>query len=163
MMISLTALVLGMPTLASSAPPLFRHPSIYKVGTDPGNIVVADFNGDGILDLATPNYEDFTVSVLLGRKHGLFNKAMTYPVGVDPGCLVSGDFNGDGRTDLITVSDPFSFLAGNGDGTFAAARDLDITAPGIAAVAADFDGDGKLDLALADYSESGQVSILYGL
>lgn len=157
---SLMALVAGAPIAASSAPSLFRQPSIYRVGTDPGNIVVADFNGDGILDLATPNYDDFTVSVLLGRKHGRFNRAVTYPVGVEPIWMVSGDFNGDGHTDLITVSDPFSFLAGNGDGTFAPARDLEMT--GSAAVAADFDGDGKLDLALADYSESGHVSILYG-
>ncbi len=38
----------------------------FGVGSDPVKIVVGDFNGDGYLDLATANFNDSTVSILLG-------------------------------------------------------------------------------------------------
>jgi hypothetical protein len=36
-------------------------------GMSPAAITVADFNGDGIADLAVANKNDSTMSVLLGR------------------------------------------------------------------------------------------------
>ena len=47
----------GMFTQASGSP--------YPVGKGPNQIVAADFNGDGKLDLAVANLTDGTVSILL--------------------------------------------------------------------------------------------------
>jgi hypothetical protein len=71
---------------------------------------VADFNGDGKLDLAHANLAnsqnpDGTVSVLLGNGDGTFQTAVTYALGTnaDPECVAVGDFNGDGKPDLAVA------------------------------------------------------------
>jgi hypothetical protein len=139
----------------------FQSPVDYN--TDQGTImaVVADFNGDGILDLATPNQNSNDVSVLLGKGDGTFSPAVNYPAGTYAECLAAGDFNGDGKLDLVVcnLQSPMTFLQGNGDGTFQPGKPFGPTgcSPG---VAADFNGDGKLDLAvLCGFSG---LSILYG-
>ena len=76
----------------------------------PHVMVVADFNGDGILDLATDG------DVLLGNGDGTFTSKSAPEIG--PG-LVVRDFNGDGIPDLATTDVAnMTILLGNGDGTF---------------------------------------------
>jgi len=72
----------------------------YSVGFKAFAVVVADFNGDGAFDLATSNWGDNTVSVLLGNGNGTFQRAVDFPVGPEPEYLAVGDFNGDGKPDL---------------------------------------------------------------
>jgi hypothetical protein len=145
----------------------FLPPTFYGVGEVPGNVVVMDFNNDGILDLATPNYGTYAASVLLGGEGGSFGQARNYPIGVNATTLLKGDFNRDGRTDLVSVnysSFSISFLAGNGDGTFAGQREHSLGSYGSYVTGgdvADFDADGRLDVAIARYS-SNQVSVLHG-
>jgi hypothetical protein len=66
--------------------------------------VLADFNGDGKLDLAAEiNYPSNSYDFLLGDGLGTFNLANSNDVsnnGIGP--AVAGDFNGDGRLDLAT-------------------------------------------------------------
>jgi hypothetical protein len=67
-----------------------------------GGGVLADFNGDGKLDLAAEiSYPSNSYFFLLGDGHGTFNLAGS--VG-ENGPAVVGDFNGDGRLDLATIS-----------------------------------------------------------
>ena len=58
----------------------------YKVDLAPRALVTADFNRDGILDLATVNYSypntSGSINVLLGNGNGTFQAAVSYP-----GCL----------------------------------------------------------------------------
>jgi len=128
--------------------------------------IAADFNGDGIMDMAiTTGWPDSSVDILLGKGDGSFRPAVAYHAGTSPGSMVTGDFNGDGKLDLVVlegdgyVSKSLSLFLGNGDGTFQPA--LGVLAGGFqsAAVAGDFNGDGKLDLAVAEY---GYLSILLG-
>jgi hypothetical protein len=83
----------------------FRPAQSYAASNGPNSIVAADFNGDGILDLATSGYTSGYVSVLLGNGDGSFQAAQNYPVAPGWLSLVVGDFNGDGFPDLAANSD----------------------------------------------------------
>jgi hypothetical protein len=58
-------------------------------------LAVADFNGDGIADLATANSGSATVSVMLGKGDWSFTIASNVAVGNFPVSLAVGDFNGN--------------------------------------------------------------------
>jgi hypothetical protein len=144
--------------------------------SQPTKVVVADFNGDGKLDVATLN-NDISVSVLLGNGDGTFRAATIYqPIGgltalsaVAAGITV-GDFNGDGKIDVAvsysffnnaTTSLAFGIfvLHGNGDGTFGSAFGAGgsptIGTTGTTFLTADLDGDGILDLVFDCLPQSG--------
>ena len=145
-----------MPASASLQP--------IPVGSEPDAIVAGDFTGDGRTDLAVANYDDNTVSVLLGNGDGTFQPQVTYAVGVSPRAIVAGDFNGDDRTDLAVAnygSNDVSVLLGNGNGTFQNQVTYAVGSEPYALVAGDFTGDGHTDLAVANYG-SNDVSILPG-
>ncbi len=76
----------------------------YNVGNNPGNVLLADLNGDGKLDIVTPNYSDNTVSVLPGNGDGTFGTQVVYPTGSNsnPIDVVALDLNGDHKLDLAT-------------------------------------------------------------
>jgi hypothetical protein len=125
-------------------------------GTNPQSIVVADFNGDGKLDLALVNYSgggSGLVSVLLGKGDGTFQKHADYPVGAGPDGIAVADFNGDGKLDLAVANDvgsSISVLFGNGDGTFQAHQDYAAGSFPHWIAVGDFNGDGKPDLVITN-------------
>jgi hypothetical protein len=133
---------------------------------------VADFNGDGIPDLAVGNSNDGTVSVLLGKGNGTFQAAQSFAAGMNPVSLAVGDFNGDGIPDLAVANTgspngAANILLGKGDGSFLVpvGQDVDFSPRTIAV--GDFNGDGKLDLVVAgdsgDYpNQVGTVSVFLG-
>jgi hypothetical protein len=120
-------------------------------------IAAADFNGDGVTDLATT---DGSVPghaiVLIGRGDRRYRLPKLYPIPDAPLSLVTGDFDGDGHADIATV-DPgdqttgsVSFLFGTGDGGFKHAVSEPAPIRPTTAVAADFNGDGVDDLAISN-------------
>jgi VCBS repeat protein len=134
----------------------------------PQSIVVADFNGDGKLDLAVPVYSIFTplsdMNILLGNGDGTFRAGPTFPLaGQNVNNAVVADFNGDGKPDLaISLPDANQnpSAAGHGDGTFTPV--LPMPANGVSVIAAgDFNRDGKADLVVVNFG-SGTLTILLG-
>ena len=130
-------------------------------------LAVADFNGDGKLDLAVADGNG-GVTILLGNGDGTFQPSLQRisSVSTGPNSLAVGDFNGDGRLDLVATSfSGVSILQGNGDGTFQPAMNFDaglVHEQGALAVA-DFNGDGKLDLVVTAEGDVGpNVGILLG-
>ena len=67
-------------------------------------IVAADFNGDGIADLAVANHDGNEISILIGKGDGTFRTAGAVPFGASPSALAVADFNGDGVADLAVAN-----------------------------------------------------------
>jgi|SRR5271156_474949 hypothetical protein len=132
----------------------FGAPVRYRVGVRPWQPVLADFNGDGNLDVAVATTGNVhTVRVLLGNGDGTFGAARAFESGSYPTSLVTADFNGDGELDLATNTCAvvghchISVLLGNGDGTFQAPIKFPVGVGPTGLVTADFNHDGKPDLA----------------
>src|SRR5262249_22957826 len=83
-----------------------RFSSLQFIATGRGSrgVAVADFNGDGVPDLAVANAFSATVSVLLNQGDGTFRPPANFSAGGNPNAVIVGDFNGDGIPDLATVN-----------------------------------------------------------
>src|SRR3989449_6721858 len=134
------------------------------------SVVVGDFTGDGVPDLAVANGRagfaggPGNIEVLLGDGDGTFQERLTVATGGRPVSLAPGDFNGDGKPDLAVAdfdSNTVLVLLGNGDGTFQAALTVARATGPRSIVVGDFNGDGKPDLAVANFG-SNTVSVLLG-
>ena len=142
--------------------PTFMPSTDTTVGLDPHAVVVADFNSDGFLDVATANTATNDVTVLLGIGTGAFAAAVSYPVGVNPSSLAAGDFSGDGVPDLAvtnTSSNDVSILVNSGTGTFVPGASVAVQLAPTSVAVGDFNTDGRLDLAVTNGS-SNTVSIV---
>ena len=123
-----------------------------------GGVLLADFNGDGHLDLvlAQDTNAGIQLSLRRGLGRGLFDGPR--PVGALPGGdnylthwapLTAADLDGDGRLDLAVGLSESSRLAvnwGRGDGTFEPAAQVIASGEVAALASADFDSDGAADL-----------------
>jgi FG-GAP-like repeat len=140
------------------------------VGAEPGSVAIADFNGDGKLDIVTANAASGDASVLLGDGKGGFSPApgSPFPAGHSPNDIAVGDFNRDGCLDLAFANhetQQLTVLLGNCRGGFAPSPHSPVTVAvkphphGIAT--GDFNGDGKLDLVTDSWAED-RLEILFG-
>jgi hypothetical protein len=134
------------------------------------DIVKADFNGDGKIDLATANFGGWNVSVLLGNGGTSFQPTVNYAVQGPAAMLAVADLNADTKLDLAVAlqnTRNIAILLGNGDGTFQASRAYDAydKTPGNTNVdglaVGDFNGDGKPDIATGNYNTN-DTSVLLG-
>jgi hypothetical protein len=75
------------------------------VGTSPAAIAVADFNGDGQLDLAVAESNAKRVDIFKGNGDGTFSLLAGAPAtGNKPVSIVAGDFNADGKVDFAVTN-----------------------------------------------------------
>ncbi len=148
----------------------------YPVADWNQDLAAGDFDGDGHTDLAvTINNPQTSVSLLRGRGDGTFEPATHLPntTGLDSPAIVAADLNLDGRVDLAVAHSFACFTApcvageiltvhlGNGDGTFATPRNVQV-GRGMAKIdVADLDRDGIPDLAVA--GSSSRLFLLTGV
>ena len=139
------------------------------VGTAPASLALADFNGDGKLDLAVANSGSNNVTILLGDGAGGFRPAAGSPfaAGHSPSDIAVGDVNNDGNLDLAFANHDANYLTvltGDGKGSFGPAPGSPFTVQskphphGI--VMADFNGDGKPDLATDDW-QNNRITVVF--
>lgn len=152
--------------------------------TLPINAITADFNHDGIPDLAaidqapalSCNYQFHgvgSIAIFLGNGDGTFTRHSTVCLpdllGDTPQKLaLAGDVNRDGNIDLIVVSssaeigDMADVFYGNGDGTFIVPQggaNLEIM-DGLAL--GDFNHDGQLNIAMSGFDDFGLSEVAIG-
>jgi uncharacterized repeat protein (TIGR01451 family) len=127
-----------------------------SVSAPVAGLAVADFNNDGIADIAV-SATSGAVGVLLGNGDGRFSAAVVSTF-AGAGPLAIGDFNGDGIADIAVITGGgVAILLGNGDGTLRAP--LLLAANGTAITVGDFNNDGTADLAVAT---TGRLAVLQG-
>ena len=77
-------------------------------GTSPNGVVIADFNQDGLADIAVTNGGANSFSVFVGISGGLFTQAFqppAGPVGSTPTAIVAGTFATGGFPDVAITND----------------------------------------------------------
>ncbi len=154
---------------ANSGPPYedvgsFQLAIAYPVGANPFGVVLADFNSDGHIDLASSNEGDNSITVRLGTGTGTFGSSATFAAGTAPHGLAAADFNADGTPDIAVAnlfSNDISVLLGTGTGAFGSQVRYTVGVNPRSVSIGDFNQDGKPDLAVPNGS-NGQISVLIG-
>lgn len=142
-------------------------------GSSPGlylGLTVADFNGDGKLDIAASDFGYAqgglgTLVFYAGNGDGTFANptAVTLSLASFPGSLASGDFNNDGKQDLLIGFPNVAVISfGNGDGTFNLAQNSiefvygdnfqTPTTNSVTVFATQLTSDGKVDAVMSDFN-----------
>ncbi len=111
------------------------------------NIVLADVNADGYLDIFAGLFH--SINLLISDGRGGFAPALRIPVEAPLAQMKLGDFDGDGHTDIATLhrgNGTVGALFGDGQGNFTPQQTWDIRNEPIVLSAVDFDGDGHVDV-----------------
>src|SRR4029077_2796003 len=91
------------------------------IGVEASPSVVADFDYDGNMDVATGNSTSYTASIALGSGDGQFRSVQNVDVGARPHGIVALDVDGDGDLDLVVASEfgqVLTLLYNDGTGNF---------------------------------------------
>jgi hypothetical protein len=133
-------------------PPVVFDRIVLPTGHRPASIAVADLNHDHHPDLIVANFEDGTLTVLLGNGKDHFVPALgsAFACGPSPNDIAVADLNGDGNLDLVvanTETPYITVLLGDGRGRFSASPRSPFATQSFphvhGVVAADFIGNGK--------------------
>jgi uncharacterized protein (TIGR03437 family) len=152
----------------------FSEPVNINTEPSPTALAIADFNGDGLSDLAVgagplappdPTQSNYSLTIHLSDGAGGFAAPRRFGFTTKPGSFPSqievGNFNGDGNLDLAIMGSlgPVVIFTGDGSEGFTISALNDVGLPGMMATG-DFNGDLKTDLAVSQSGIFGSATTL---
>jgi Ca2+-binding RTX toxin-like protein len=164
--------VLMNTTTPGATRPSYFARSDFTTGANPWSVAIGDLNGDGKPDLAIPNRNSNSVSVLMnttapGATAPSYAPRTDFTTGTWPRSVAIGDLNGDGKQDLAianSFSDSVSVLMnttlpGATTPSYDPRTDFRTGIQPVSVAIGDLNGDGKQDLAVAN-AGAASVSVL---
>lgn len=140
-----------------------EEPAVYSTyDTHTMAAAVADFNKDGLPDMALASNGSTTnsVTIYLGQPDGTMKQGTQQPISIssntayDISDIAVGDFKNSGNLDLavtLVSSQQIVVVEGMGNGTFGTpGTGIDTGGQAQTLAVGDFDGDGKLDIAVGN-------------
>ncbi len=144
-----------------SKQPFTSTPQVISSNYGAQNLAVADFDGDGKLDLISCSSSIISIQKNISTASTIaFSRTDIYAS--VPGDITIADFDGDGRPDLAHVSGNLIYVRRNTseNGTFSFSDIINLTAGAypIGIFASDLNGDGKPEICVAN-SASNTISV----
>ena len=157
----LTALWMALPAAAGAVPISFGT-FVPLAASSPNHVVVGDFTGDGLPDIAVAN-GNIGIDVFAGTGAGSFAPPVLTQVSDGPIALAAADMDRDGGLDLVVTTSlgDLVVLHGYDDGTFDQVSRTTVGDVPLDVAVGDANRDGKLDAAVTS-SLSESVGVFLG-
>ena len=152
----------GAPIISNNPPSPFNAGTSTYVNL---RLALADFNGDGNLDIAAPDVYDERITLYLGDGTGHFTQSTLVSDYYEPYAIYASDVNHDGFQDLIVLdvyrTGEASVWLGDGKGSFTFSRTFpDSGTQFWVRNVADLNGDGNVDL--IGGNSTGDIGVMTG-
>ena len=139
---------------SSDAALSFSTSTSISAASDGFSFAVADFNGDGAVDVAAQSGVGITIRFNDGT--GAFGSELAVQVPNRWGWIEAADIDGDGDTDLLApASTGFTVLRNNGSGQFAALGSNVVPGGFVSLEIGDINGDGLKDVIASTHPHAG--------
>lgn len=142
----------------------YSGPTVYPIpgGAVPSTNEGADFDGDGVIDVAVGNIGNAVVSVFLGEGDGTIRHHRNLDAGEEVRGVCVVDLETDGRPEIVAAAvegDRVTVFRNEGSGAFTPSAVADVGSGETSCAVADFDEDGLLDVAVGARGDS-QLGVL---